>query len=137
VRLLTDTQGDSYLFSYSLPLGIVISLLIGLIAGLLGIGGGPVHVPILIQVLHFPAQIATATSQYALMITAGTSSLVHLIAGDYEGGWGRTAVLACGVVVGAQIGARVSRHLRGTVIIEMMVVALVVLGVRLILSPAF
>jgi len=134
-RLVTDSHGDSYLFSYSLPLGTGLSLLIGFLAGMLGIGGGPVHVPILIQVLRFPAQVATATSQYALMITAGTSSLVHFLRGDYSGGLDRTFALAVGVVIGAQLGARLSQRLRGSVIVELMAVALVALGVRLLLTP--
>jgi len=131
-RLITDSHGDTYYFSYNLRLGIGLSLLIGFGAAALGIGGGLVHVPMMIQLLHFPALIATATSQYVLVITSGTSALVHLAAGDYQGGYGITAALAVGVVIGAQAGALISTHLRGSVIVRLMAAGLGILAIRLL-----
>jgi uncharacterized membrane protein YfcA len=131
-RLLTDSRGDTYFYSYDIRLGVGISVVVGFLAALLGIGGGPIHVPLLVQLLHFPAHIATATSQAALVVTAGTSALVHLLSGDYAGGYIRTAALAVGVVAGAQAGARLSLRLRGRSIVRLMAAGLAVLGLRLL-----
>jgi len=136
-RLLTDFHGDTYFFSYNLRTGILLSLGIGVIASALGIGGGLIHVPVLIEVLAFPALIATATSQYVLLITAGTSALVHLFAGHYEGGYAITAALAVGMVVGAQIGAYISSRMRGKTIVRFMAAALLLLAARLLLDLLF
>jgi uncharacterized protein len=133
-RLITDAHGDTYFYSYNLRLGIALSIVIGFIASALGIGGGLIHVPLMIQILHFPALLATATSQYVLMITAGTSALVHLINGNYEGGYAITAALAVGVVFGAQIGALVSARMRGAAIVRFMAAALLLLAVRLLMG---
>lgn len=132
VRMITDSHGDTFFFSYNLRTGIVLSIGIGFLASVLGIGGGLIHVPMMIQLLHFPAHVATATSQYVLTVTAGTSALVHLLAGDYEGGYGRTAALSVGVAFGAQAGAILSSKLRGAIIVRLMAAALALLGMRLL-----
>jgi uncharacterized membrane protein YfcA len=137
VRMITDRQGDTFFFSYNVFLGIGISMMVGFLASLLGIGGGLIHVPVMIQVLHYPAHIATGTSHYVLTVTAGTSALVHLLAGDYEGGYGRTAALATGVIIGAQFGAIISSKLHGAVIVRFMAIALLALGSRLLIGTLY
>jgi uncharacterized membrane protein YfcA len=137
VRQITDRAGDTFLYSYNLVTGVVLSVAIGFLASLLGIGGGLIHVPMMIQLLHFPAHIATATSHYVLTVTAGTSATVHLIAGDYRGGYLRTVFLAGGVILGAQLGAILSSRLHGLVIVRMMAIALALLGARLLVSALY
>ena len=132
VRQLTDVHGDTYVYSYKLTTGVALSLLVGFVASFLGIGGGIVHVPMMVLLLHFPAHIATATSQYVLAVTALTGTLVHLVAGEYAIGLGRIAALAVGVVVGAQIGARLSTRLRGGTIVRLLGLALLAVSLRLL-----
>ncbi|MGE0059070.1 MAG: sulfite exporter TauE/SafE family protein [Dehalococcoidia bacterium] len=137
MRMITDRRGDTFAFSYNLWYGIVISIFIGFLASLLGIGGGLIHVPVMIQVLHYPAHIATGTSHYVLTVTAGTSAMVHLLAGDYEGGYMRTAALAVGVIAGAQVGAIISARLHGAIIVRFMAIALLALGARLLITTLY
>ncbi len=135
-RLITDAQGDTYFFSYNIAVGVALSLAVGFVSSLLGIGGGVIHVPLMVQVLHFPAHIATATSHYVLTVTALTGTLVHLVRGELEGGYERAAALALGVVLGAQLGARLSLRIGGPVIVRLMAVALAAMAVRLLLAAA-
>jgi uncharacterized membrane protein YfcA len=134
-RMLTDRLGDTYAYSYNLRTGVVLSLGVGFLSSLLGIGGGIIHVPLMVQVLLFPAHIATATSQYVLMVSAFVGTVAHVAAGDLEGGYGETAALALGVLVGAQVGARLSMRVRGTVLIQLLAGALILVSVRLLLTP--
>jgi uncharacterized membrane protein YfcA len=99
-RLLVDRDGDTYLYSYNLALGAAVSLAIGFMSSLLGIGGGVMLVPILIQVLRFPAHVATATSGAVLATSAITGTLVHIAAGSLGGGYERALALAAGVLGG-------------------------------------
>jgi len=114
-----------------LPLGIGISFVIGFASSLLGIGGGFIHVPALIAVLGFPVHIATATSQFVLAIMATVGTITHLAAGDLADVWPRAAYIALGAVGGAQIGARLSTRVRGTVIVRLLAAALMLVAVRL------
>jgi uncharacterized protein len=133
-RELTDAEGFTYRYSYNVYLGAALSAMVGFISGLLGTGGGVIHVPIMVQVLLFPAHIATATSHYVLSISALSGTIVHLISGDLNGGFDRTAALGAGVLVGAQVGARLSRLLAGTQLIRLLAVAMAVVAVRLLIA---
>ena len=108
----------------------------GFVSSFLGIGGGVVHVPLLVTVLGFPTHVATATSHFVLTWMALVATLTHVAAGTFHGGVGlrRAAALSVGVVFGAQLGAVLSQKLSGTVIQRLLAVGLLVLGVRLVLS---
>jgi uncharacterized membrane protein YfcA len=133
-RTMTDISGDTFVYSYHLWTGVALSVLVGFLSSLLGIGGGIIHVPIMVQVLLFPAHIATATSHYVLTISAFTGTLVHLVSGDLAGGYDRTAALGVGVLVGAQVGARLSRLVRGNTLIRLLAVALAAVALRLLIG---
>ena len=133
-RQITDSQGDTYFYSYNLRLGTGLSIGIGFIAGFLGIGGGVVHVPMMVQVLHFPAHIATATSQYVLTFTSAAATFTHLLGGEYASGLGRIGALAVGVFVGAQGGAWLSMRVRGPMLVRLLSLALGAVGLRLLIG---
>lgn len=133
-RMLTDSHGDTYVYSYNLVTGIVLSVFVGFLSSLLGIGGGIIHVPLMVQVLLFPAHIATATSHYVLMISALVGTSVHVLSGDLDGGYLRMAAIGSGVLVGAQVGARLSVLVRGALLIQLLAGALMLVAVRLLLA---
>ncbi len=133
-RMLTDSRGDTYAYSYHLATGVGLSVLVGFLSSLLGIGGGIIHVPLMVQVLLFPAHIATATSHYVLMVSALVGTIVHLASGDLDGGFLRTAAIGSGVLVGAQAGARLSVLVRGALLIRLLAAALMLVALRLLLG---
>ena len=137
-RLLTDRQG--LLYEYDVPLlrGAAYSLVVGFVSSFLGIGGGVIHVPLLVRALGFPTQIATATSHFVLAVMSGVGALTHVVTGSFAHGDGirRTVALSVGVVAGAQAGAHLSLRLRGRVIELLLAVALVGLAVRLLVAAA-
>jgi uncharacterized protein len=128
---LIDAKGTSYTYSFSNPLGMLISLVIGGISSMLGIGGGPFHVPVLVYLLGFPLHIATATSQFMLLIMSSVGSAAHILAGSFVHGHRRTLFLGVGVVLGAQVGARLSQRLSGRSISLILAGGLVLIGIRL------
>jgi uncharacterized membrane protein YfcA len=134
VRELVDADGARYRYAYNPVVGIVLSIFVGFISSLLGVGGGFIHVPALSRLLNFPVHIATATSHFVLAVMALTGTLVHIANGAFEHGVRRTAILAVGVVLGAQVGARLSNRVGGKWIIRGLALALIFVGIRLILS---
>src|SRR5438874_11571705 len=67
---ITDKNGETYSYTYNQTKGIIISIFVGYLSPVLGIGGGIIHVPAFVQLLHFPVMIATATSHFILAIMA-------------------------------------------------------------------
>jgi uncharacterized protein len=132
VRDLVDADSVRYHYEYNQTIGIVLSVFVGFVSSLLGVGGGFIHVPALSRLLNFPVHIATATSHFVLAIMALTGTLVHVARGVFEHGVRRTAILAVGVLLGAQIGARLSNRVGGKWIIRGLALALIFVGIRLI-----
>ena len=135
-RLITDRTGTDYRYSANVRLGAVLSVGVGFISSFLGIGGGVVHVPLLVALLGFPTHVATATSHFVLAIMSLVASLVHIALGTFhhDVGLRRAAALSVGVVVGAQVGAVLSQRISGRMIQRLLAVVLILLGGRLILS---
>jgi uncharacterized protein len=131
-RAFVDAEGTEHEYSFSMALGLGLSVIVGFLSSLLGIGGGIIHVPILNRTLNFPVHIATATSHAILSIMALAGSLVHLREGTLDGHLGMVGLLGFGAIVGAQIGARLSTKLKGSGIIQALAVALGLVGIRLL-----
>jgi len=133
-RYLIDADGMEYRYAFDARVGIVLSVFVGFLSSLLGVGGGFIHVPALTRLLDFPVHIATATSHFVLAVMALTGTLVHIAGGAFVHGVRRTALLAAGVIIGAQFGAVLSNRVSGKMIIRGLAVALAFVGLRLILS---
>lgn len=132
-RNLIEKDGTVHTFSYNPIVGVGLSFFVGYISSLLGIGGGIVHVPLLVRLLSFPVHIATATSQFILAITALTGTIVHIITGSFSRGVFRTIALAIGVLLGAQVGALLSNRVHGKWIIRGLAIALGFVGIRVLI----
>jgi uncharacterized membrane protein YfcA len=133
IHRLIDFKGNNFIYAFSNRRGVLFSFGIGLIGSMLGIGGGPFYVAMLVYPLHFPLHVATATTQFMLMIISLCWSSAHLIAGGFQHGLLRTLFLGVGVLIGAQIGARLSQRVAGTLISRIMAGGLLLIGVRLVI----
>lgn len=127
----TDSSGARFVWRYNLLIGMGVSVVVGFLASILGIGGGIIHVPVLTFVLGFPAHIATATSHFILAISslmgAGSHLALHHVL------IGPAILMGIGAAGGSQIGARLAVRLRGGKILRLLSLALLVVGVRLLL----
>ena len=131
-RRLVDAHGIGYEYEFNWLLGVSISIIVGYVSSFLGIGGGIIHVPALTYFLNFPIHVATATSHFILAIMALTGTIVHILTGTFTHGVHRTVALAIGVVLGAQIGARLSDKIKGPWIIRALAMALGIVGLRIL-----
>lgn len=135
-RHIVDSHGVEYRYRVPVKRGIGFSIGVGFLSTFLGIGGGVLHVPLLVSTLGFPMHVATATSHFVLVFISGTGSLTHFVAGEISFGDGlrRAIALSLGVLPGAQFGAALSKRLPGPMIRRLLGVALLALAVRLFVS---
>lgn len=133
-RYLIDSEDNEYAYAFEHKTGIIISILVGFISSLLGIGGGIIHVPAMVNMLNFPVHIATATSHFILAIMAFAGTITHIIDGSFT--WEsavKTIYLAIGVIFGAQLGAKLSKKIKANFIIKALALALCIVGIRIFL----
>ena len=86
--------------------------LTGVLAGLLGIGGGIVMVPLMILMAKVPVRKAVAASAWVMQITAPAGALVKLATlGEHGQSWVDALKLAGPMAVGAMVGASIGAEL--------------------------
>lgn len=129
-RHFVDAMGIEYSYGVKEPLGILISFFVGILSSALGIGGGVVHVPAMLYLLNFPTHIATATSHMILAISSLWGSAAHLYLGNVNI---KVALfLGIGATIGAQVGAFLSKKIKGGWIVKFLAIALILTGFRLV-----
>lgn len=134
IRQMVTAEG-TYRYGYRLWQGAALSMIVGLVSTLLGIGGGAIYVPVMISTLHFPVMLATATSQFILAFMTGGASVVHLAKGTISGDQlVKAAALGLGTVPGAQLGARLAERIKARTVVKLLVAGLLVLSLRLFLK---
>ncbi|MEO6135838.1 MAG: sulfite exporter TauE/SafE family protein [Ginsengibacter sp.] len=133
---LTDKFGITYDYAYDIRWGMLLSVFVGYFSPLLGIGGGIIHVPAMSEWLLFPVHIATATSHFILAIMATVSVITHIFQGSYNNPLVLKMVigLSIGVIPGAQLGAYLSRRMKGKFIIKALAISLAIVGVRILVA---
>lgn len=101
------------------PLGMLASLIAGGFSGLLGIGGGPIKVPVMYLFMKVPLRVATATSNFMIGVTAATSAVVYWLRGDVN--VAVAAPLVAGVFAGSLLAARVKHRVREFYILVLLI----------------
>ncbi|HQX41514.1 MAG TPA: sulfite exporter TauE/SafE family protein [Niabella sp.] len=133
-KILMDKNGATYQYAYHTKLGILISVLVGFISPILGIGGGIIHVPAMTEWLQFPVYVATATSHFILAIMSMVSVCIHFMEGSYDDPVTQKMLLGLclGVIPGAQLGAFISHKINTKSIIKILAICLLLVGIRII-----
>ncbi len=104
----SSLNGSGYVVR-RLPAGMVGSFFAGIMAALLGVGGGLVKVPVMHLVMGVPLRVATATSNLMIGVTATAGAVVYLTRGGIDPFVaGPTAI---GVFLGASLGSRAAHRI--------------------------
>jgi len=118
---------------------ILLGMVSGLLAGLFGIGGGLVIVPVLVILFTaqgFPAELvmlmAVATSLAVIILTAIASVLAHHRLGSVV--WAKVFRLSPGIMVGAAVGAVVAKHISADTLRYILVIFLLYVAIQMALQ---
>ncbi|MFP7492201.1 sulfite exporter TauE/SafE family protein [Terribacillus saccharophilus] len=125
-----ELEGATYTYSFHFMVAFVLSLFVGLLSGMFGIGGGSFMVPAMILLFGFPAQIAVATSMFTIFFLSLISAVTHISLGHVE--WSYVWAFIPGAILGGIIGARVGQLLNGKTLVWILRIMLVLVAVRLI-----
>ena len=90
----------------------LIGLLVGVLAAVMGVGGGFVMVPAMIYLLGMPTSVVIGTSLFQIMFVTAIVTVLHA-ATNQTVDMVLALILLAGAVIGAQFGSRYVAVLRG------------------------
>ena len=110
-----------------------IGMIVGLLAAIMGVGGGFIMVPALIYILRVPTNVVIGTSLFQVVMVTALVTVLHAITNQTVD-MILAIILMTGGVIGAQFGARAGQKLKGEQLRALL--ALMVLGVcaRLVIA---
>lgn len=114
------------------PQGLAVFLIIGIMAGMFGIGAGWANVPALNLLMGAPLKVAAGTSGLVLSLVDSSAAWVYVNKGAVLPMIAVPSVV--GMMLGAKIGARLLTVLKASVIRKMVITVLLFAGIRALLK---
>ncbi len=120
-RRIVAQNGHVYEYTVKIGVGSLFALLGGFVAGLLGVGGGIIFVPLLTSLVGVPIHIAAATSTFMIVFMTIVILITRFALFDGDVSlvlfWGTT--LAIGAVIGAYIGAAKAKKINSIKLLKL------------------
>lgn len=117
---------------------VLVGLLVGLLAAIMGVGGGFIMVPAMIYLLGMPTKVVIGTSLFQIIFVTAFTTLMHAMT-TYTVDMMLAVLLIVGGVVGAQFGTRIAVYLKAEqlrILLAIMVLAVCgKLAAELVLRP--
>ena len=118
---------------------VIVGILVGIRAAIMGVGGGFIMVPAMIYLLGMPTTVVVGTSLFQIIFVTGFTTLLHATT-NYTVDMVLAVLLLIGGVVGAQIGTVIGAKLKAEqlrILLALMVLAVCgKLALDLLIQPS-
>ncbi len=105
---------------------VMVGISVGILAAIMGVGGGFIMVPAMIYILGMPTKVVVGTSLFQIIFVTAFTTLLHATT-NYTVDIALAVLLLIGGVIGAQIGTSLGTKLKAEQL--RILLALLVLGV--------
>jgi uncharacterized membrane protein YfcA len=117
---------------------LLVGMLVGLLAAIMGVGGGFIMVPAMIYLLGMPTKVVIGTSLFQIIFVTGFTTFMHAYT-NQSVDLMLALLLIVGGVIGAQVGTRLGARLKAEqlrILLALLVLAVCVkIGVDLLVRP--
>ncbi len=118
---------------------VLVGIAVGILAAIMGVGGGFIMVPAMIYILGMPTKVVVGTSLFQIIFVTAFTTLLHATT-NYTVDVALAVLLLVGGVIGAQFGTAIGTKLRAEqlrILLAVMVLAVCgKLALDLLLQPA-
>jgi uncharacterized membrane protein YfcA len=104
---------------------LLVGFFVGLLAAIMGVGGGFIMVPAMIYLLGMPTKVVIGTSLFQIIFVTGFATIMHATT-NYSVDMVLALLLIVGGVIGAQVGTRIGVYMKAEqlrVLLALMVLA--------------
>jgi uncharacterized membrane protein YfcA len=117
----------------SVCMPLLLGILVGVLAAIMGVGGGFIMVPIMIYLLRMPMHVVVGTSLFQILFTCINVTILQSYV-NHTVDFMLALMLLVGSVVGAQIGVRIGKRLKADQLKILMAVVVLVVMVKMLLG---
>jgi uncharacterized membrane protein YfcA len=118
---------------------VLVGIVVGILAAIMGVGGGFIMVPAMIYLLGMPTKVVVGTSLFQIIFVTGFTTLLHATT-NYTVDVALAVLLLIGGVIGAQIGTSIGTKLKAEqlrILLAIMVLAVCFkLALDLLIMPS-
>ncbi|MDD3311426.1 sulfite exporter TauE/SafE family protein [Pseudodesulfovibrio sp.] len=134
--LQTDFVKSGVRLSMLMPL--LLGVMVGILAAIMGVGGGFIMVPIMVYLLRMPMHVVVGTSLFQILFTCINVTILQSYT-NHTVDFVLAVLLLLGSTLGAQFGTRISRKLKGEqlkiLLASLVLVVMVKMLLNLLLTP--
>jgi len=118
---------------------ILVGISVGILAAIMGVGGGFIMVPAMIYILGMPTKVVIGTSLFQIITVTAFTTMLHATT-NYTVDIVLAVLLLIGGVIGAQIGTRIGVYMKAEqlrILLALMVIMVcATLAMDLLLTPS-
>ena len=97
---------------FSIFVPILLGCFVGILAAIMGVGGGFIMVPVMVYLLRMPMHVVVGTSLFQILFTCINVTIMQA-ATNHTVDFMLALILLLGSTIGAQFGAKISKKLGG------------------------
>ena len=118
---------------------VLVGICVGILAAIMGVGGGFIMVPAMIYLLGMPTKVVVGTSLFQIIFVTAFTTMLHATT-NYTVDVALAVLLLVGGVIGAQVGTTIGTRLRAEqlrILLALMVLAVCFkLALDLLIMPS-
>jgi uncharacterized membrane protein YfcA len=111
-RLPWQTRFEKSGIELSILMPLFLGTFVGVLAAIMGVGGGFIMVPVMVYLLRMPMHVVVGTSLFQILFTCINVTIMQANT-NHTVDFVLALLLLIGSTLGAQFGAKISRRLKG------------------------
>ncbi len=130
---------DKSRIKLSILMPLVLGVFVGILAAIMGVGGGFIMVPVMVYLLRMPMHVVVGTSLFQILFTCIDVTIMQAHS-NHTVDFVLALILLIGSSLGAQFGTRISKKLNGDqlkiILASLVLIVMVKMLLGLLLEPS-
>jgi len=131
IPMQTNFEKSGVTMSLLIPL--VLGVLVGVLAAIMGVGGGFIMVPVMVYLLRMPMHVVVGTSLFQILFTCVNVTIMQAKT-NHTVDFVLALLLLLGSTLGAQIGTKVGKKLQGDQLKILLASLVIIVCVKMLLG---